>query len=187
VGKAYYYTSATLPMLFYDNSLTVTREGFLDICQRTMRDGDFKAIEDCSLGNIEGNSSGFALRYKQWEIALKNALVKLRAKEQGLDEKEFLREGGEGFGVDEIASGAVKIDSPLEAEHFLNRARWKHVEELMSGHIMNLEYLQGYFIQLQILERKESFNEDEGFQNYRKLYEDILSVQKKGADNEVTE
>ena len=188
MGKAYYYTAATLPMLFYDNQLPVRREDFLDICSRTMSEADFQAVETCTIAvEEEGKTGGFAGQYRAWEIALRNALVKVRAKEQGLDEREFLREGGDGFGVEEIASSAIKIDSPLEAEHFLNRARWHYVEELTSGHIMDLEYLQGYFLQLQILERKESFQEDKGFQNYRKLYEDILSVRKEGADNEVTE
>lgn len=189
MGKAYYYTSATLPMLFYENSLPLTREDFLDVCQRTMLEGDFQALETCTT-SLEGDPEdyeGFSGRFQKWETALRNALVKLRAKEQGLDEREFLREGGEGFGVDEIASAAMKIDSPLEAEHFLNRARWNYVEELKSGHIMDLEFLMGYYLQIQILERKESFKEKEGFENYKELYEDILSVHKNGAENEVTE
>jgi hypothetical protein len=188
MGKAYYYTSATLPMLFYDNTLDVNREDFLDICSRTMGERDFQNVEACTISvDEEADLSGFAGRYRAWEIALRNALVKVRAKEQGLDEREFLREGGDGFGVDDIAASAIKIDSPLEAEHFLNKARWGYIEELTSGHIMDLEFLQGYYLQLQIMERKESFQEEKGFQNYRKLYEDILSVQKEGADNEVTE
>ena len=188
MGKAYYYTSATLPMLFYDNALAVTRDDFLDICSRTMTESDYQALEACTIvADEEGPTEGFAGRYRKWEIALRNALVKVRAKEQGLDEREFLRDGGDGFGVEEIAASAIKIDSPLEAEHYLNRARWDHVEELASGHIMDLEFLQGYYLHLQLLERKESFQEEQGFQNYRKLYEDILSVRKEGADNEVTE
>jgi hypothetical protein len=189
MGKAYYYTSATLPMLFYDNSLTINREDFLDICQRTLTVNDFKALESCTI-NLDGDEeefSGFSGNYQRWEIALRNSLVKLRAKEQGLDERDFLRDGGEGFGVDEIALAAIKIDSPLEAEHLLNRARWNYVEELKSGHIMDLEFLMGYYLQMQILERKESFDEEVGFQNFKKLYDDILSVRKEGAENEVTE
>ncbi len=188
MGKAYYYTSATLPMLSYDNPMAVSREDFLDICFRTMSESDYSAVTSCAITpEGEDDTGGFAGLYREWEIALRNALVRVRAKEQGVDDREFQREGGNGFGVDEIASSAVKIDSPLEAEHFLNRARWNRVDELTSGHIMDLEYLQGYYLQLQILERKESFREDEGFQNYRKLYEDILSVRKEGAENEVTE
>lgn len=189
MGKAYYYTSATLPMLHYDSALSVSREDFLDICRRTMDKSDYASLETCSIGPAEGESdpAGLAGRYGRWETALRNALVRLRAKEQGLDEREFLRPGGEGFGVDEIAQAAVKTDSPLEAEHLLNRARWAFVDELSAGHIMDLEYLMGYYLQLQILERKESFREEEGFANYKKLYDDILSVRKGDAGNEVTE
>jgi hypothetical protein len=95
MGKAYYYTSATLPMLFYDNSLTINREDFLDICQRTLTVNDFKALESCTI-NLDGDEeefSGFSGNYQRWEIALRNSLVKLRAKEQGLDERDFLRDG----------------------------------------------------------------------------------------------
>ncbi|MDC7218508.1 MAG: DUF2764 family protein [Spirochaetales bacterium] len=188
MGKAYYYTSATLPMLFYDNALPVKREDFLEICSRTLKESDFQAVEACTITvDEEAELSGFAGRYRAWEIALRNALVKVRAKEQGLDEREFQRDGGDGFGVDDIASSAIKIDSPLEAEHFLNKARWSYVDEMVSGHIMDLEFLQGYYLQLQIMERKESFQEEQGFQNYRKLYEEILSVRNESADNEVTE
>lgn len=189
MGKAYYYTSATLPMLFYDNSLPVSEEDFLDICQRTLTDEDFIALSGCTISIMDDQPEtfGFSSDFRKWEVALRNSLARIRAKDQGLDEREFLRPDGEGFGVDEIASAAVKIDSPLEAEHYLNRARWNFVEELKSGHIMDLEFLMGYYLQMQILARKESFQEEKGFQNYRKFYEDIMSVRKQGAENEVTE
>ena len=118
---------------------------------------------------------GAAKHFWEWEKSLKNELVKLRAKKMNVDEKEFIRPGEILFGVPEIAQSAMKIDSPLEAENFLNRERWAALNELGTGHFFDFHALAIYYLQLQLLERKQLFDVERGFEKYQEIYKNILS------------
>lgn len=173
----YYYTMASLPMLSYDGVLHITSDLFLDYCGRELSEESMEKLENCSIA-IPGDEKlleGAARDYWNWEKSLKNELVKLRSKTMNVDEKDYLHEGDVLFGVPEIAAAAMKIDSPLEAENFLNRARWQALNDLGTGHFFDFQALAVYYLQLQLLERKQLFDAERGFEKYQEIYQNILS------------
>ncbi|MCP4163417.1 MAG: DUF2764 family protein [Deltaproteobacteria bacterium] len=173
----YYYTMSSLPMLSYDGLLHITSELFLDYCSRELTEESMEKLLNCKI-SIPDNPElleGAVLHYWEWEKSLRNELVKLRAKNMNVDEKDYLRDGDILFGIPEIAQTAMKIDSPLEAENFLNNARWTTLDELVTGHFFDFHALSIYYLQLQLLERKQLFDSEKGFENYQEIYKNILS------------
>lgn len=173
----YYYTMASLPMLSYDGSLHITSDLFLDYCSRELSEDSMIKLLNCkiSIPDDENLLYGAAKHFWEWEKSLKNELVKLRAKNMDVDEKEYIHDGEILFGVPDVAQSAMKIDSPLEAENFLNRARWSALNELGTGHFFDFHALAIYYLQLQLLERKQLFNAEKGFEKYQDIYKNILS------------
>lgn len=173
----YYYTMASLPMLSYDGSLHITSELFIKYCSGELTEESMKKLLNCkiSIPDDEALLEGAAGNYWEWEKSLKNELVKLRAKNMNVDEKDFLQQGEILFGVPEVAQAAMKIESPLEAENYLNKARWSALNDLGSGHFFDFQALAIYFLQLQLLERKQLFDVEKGYENYQEIYTNILS------------
>jgi hypothetical protein len=165
----YYYTMASLPMLSYDGSLHITHELFLDYCSRELSEDAMKKLLNCNISVPDNEEllEGAAKHFWEWEKSLKNELVKLRAKNMNVDEKEYIHDGETLFGVPDIA--------PLEAENFLNRSRWSALNELGTGHFFDFHALAIYYLQLQLLERKHLFDADKGFENYQQIYKNIIS------------
>ncbi|MBB6478976.1 DUF2764 family protein [Spirochaeta isovalerica] len=173
----YYYTMASLPMLSYDGSLHIDSELFLDYCSRELNEESMEKLMNCKISIPENEAllEGAARDFWAWEKSLKNELVKLRARNMNVDEKDYIREGETLFGTPEIAASAMKIDSPLEAENFLNRARWSALDQLGTGHYFDFEALAVYYLQLQLLERKSLFDAERGYEKYQEIYQNILS------------
>jgi hypothetical protein len=161
----YYFTVASLPMLFYERDMPVSRDAFLEACDKELTPGDRAVVGGASIREMKTSSPTCALldAWRTWETGLRNELVKLRAQARGWEAAKHLRESGDTpLGPAGIAREAFGQDSPLDGENILNRARWHYIDELEAGHHFDVEKLVAYFLKLQILERKASFRKDEG-------------------------
>ncbi len=167
----YYFTVASLPMLFYDRDMPMSRGGFLEACGKELTRGDLEIIEGTSIRNLERTSPACFLldRWRTWETALRNQLVRLRASGKGWEADKYLRESEDVYGVAEIAREAFGQGSPLDGEEILNRARWSYLDELETGHHFDVEKLVAYCLKLQILERKSSFDKNAGTQKLEQV------------------
>jgi len=162
--SGYYFTVASLPLLSYDKFPFIDIQYFLQTCKSHLQKNDFIMLSKVKLdklSKVKPCSPTYA-RYQEWEKSLRNALVMLRASKMGVDAKAYLVEGREIFGVDKIARQAFEEDSPLKAEHILNRGRWIFLEELELGHYFDIEKLVIFYLKLQVLERKAIFDFDRG-------------------------
>ncbi len=149
-------------MLFYDGDLPMSRSTFLEMCGIELTDGDYRLIENTSYDFSRAQPTSSALdAWHAWEGALRNELAGLRAQTKGWEAEKYIREGPEAFGVEQIAREAMG-GSPLAGENVLNRARWAFLDELETGHHFDMEKLVVYFLKLQILERKASFDKEKG-------------------------
>ena len=96
-------------------------------------------------------------RWYDFDILLRNALVKLRAarKHQAVD--KYLRPQKEEISpyAAHIALNAHKNPSLLEAEISLDDARWRFLDDLSFGHYFDRDFLIVYGLKLLILERWE--------------------------------
>jgi len=174
---AYYYASASLPMLTGpDQSVPVSSDEMLDVCRRFISTEDYTGLEDSTLNPDDAFAPGICAFYREWERSLRNALVLQRSAEQHLSPDEYLRDSEDISGTTVIASEAVGKSTPLEAELFLDSCRWLKIDELSNGHFFDIEFLRAYRLKLQILERRAMFDEEKGFAAYHDLYARVLSA-----------
>ncbi len=174
---AYYYASASLPMLIGpDQPVPVNSEEMLDVCRRFIADGDYGGLVASSLNPEDAEAPGICASYRDWERSLRNELVIQRAAEQNLSSEEYIRASEPISGTSAIASEAMSKSSPLEAELYLDSCRWLKIEELSTGHFFDIEFLRAYRMKLQILERRAKFDEERGFSAYRDLYARVLTA-----------
>ena len=93
-------------------------------------------------------------KWRIFDTALRNELVKIRAARLGRDQENYLRcDGYTEPAISRIAMNAHRNPSILEAERMLDEERWHLLDELSLGHYFDLDLLVIYAIKLLILER----------------------------------
>jgi len=116
--------------------------------------------------------------WKKWERALRLNLARGRA-------LKLKREGGAPVEAPEnpadaaaTAKTALLMESPLEAELYLDKVRWDLIESFQSMNIFNISTVYAYLLKLQLMERRAAFNAEEGYAEYKGLYAAILGEEK---------
>ncbi len=160
MSRAYYYFAASLPMLDFDGDCPLSVEDFLEDCRRLLAPEDFRRVRavlsDEDKG-LDGNGGPFV--YRQWRSFQRrflNEQVWFRAEEKGVDPWKFIE--GDYYSdpvLREAVHQAAKMDNLLEAERFLDRIRWRYLDELCAGHYYDLDFILTYAVKLQILERHQ--------------------------------
>jgi hypothetical protein len=163
----YYYLIASLPMLEWGAKPLISHTDFLGRCREQLTKDDIKIIERVTLGPFEDIEDPFpALKaWKKFDFTLRNEIARHRAVKFTKDPLQYVR--GEYYSdpfISGFAHWAVTQDSPIEAESYLDRARWDRIEELEKGHYFDIEYLIAYALKLQILERWVRINKENGMQ-----------------------
>jgi hypothetical protein len=171
----YYFTVASLPHLSYEMENPPDINDFLVICEENIKGSDLETIKSSMLDDLKRGKTGNSI-LDSWynrERNLRNKLVTLRAKKQKLDPEEFLIDTPELLSGDHVTREAFEHESPLTAEDILNWERWTYLEELELGHYFDLEKLIIYYLKLQILTRKKSFNKERGTERFNEIIENI--------------
>jgi hypothetical protein len=180
---AYYYLASQLPYLIFGQEPPMSAAAFRELAAGFL-DGEDKAqIDRCVLaspreeppllplppapGEPAALSSGFIKGWLEWERALRLNLARFRS-------QRLKREGGEvpDYPADAVqaAKAASAMDSPLEAEIFLDRARWDAIERLKGLDEVGSNMVFAYLLKLLLMERRSSFKTEEGFMEYKTLY-----------------
>jgi hypothetical protein len=74
------------------------------------------------------------------------------------------------------AKAAVAMTSPLEAELFLDKARWDAIEAFQGLDYFNRNTIYAYLLKLLLMERRSLFKTEEGFAEYKGLYASIMEA-----------
>jgi hypothetical protein len=173
----------------------MSSEQFKVLCARFLSRADAALLDLCSLdpdplapGQTEEEavsqgasprpaSPAFLGAWWEWERALRLNLARYRA-------QRIRREGGAPVGAPEYpadaasaAKAAVALESPLEAEFFLDRARWNAIEALQGLHYFSVNTIYAYLLKLRLMERRALFKIEEGFAEYKGLYAAIMQVE----------
>lgn len=176
MANFYPYLISSLPMLHFTARPPFSFEKFLHICKGLMPDEDFKVISNLphAGGKISyGGDRPVIKRWLEFETALRNELVKVRAARKHADPSRYMRPDGYGSQlVAHIALTAQRNPSILEGEKFLDRERWKFLDELAAGHYFDADTLIIYAYKLLIMERWERINTA----NHAALLEDALQI-----------
>lgn len=178
----YYFTAASLPLLSLETKPGITVDSFLSTCELHMSSSDFKVLYNSSIKVPEDEEilTGVAKICWEWEKSLRNELSKLRASGMNIQSDQYLRAGEVVFDTNRIAAEAVKVESPIEAENYLNIARLAFLDSLSVGHYFDLTFLVIYYLKLQIFDRVSHFDSEEGFKKYQEIYKNILSAYEAG-------
>jgi hypothetical protein len=176
---SYYYLAAQLPYLVYGQALPMSSAAFKALAAGMMSDADAASLEDCSLDHefTKPSSSPFINRWKEWERVLRLNLARGRF-------QKLKREGGAIEAPDypanaaAVAKAALAMESPLEAELFLDKARWDAIDSFQGISTFSEDAMYAYLLKLLLMERRAAFKTEEGFTEYKALYAAILGEPK---------
>jgi len=177
----YYYLGAQLPYLTYGQAVPMSSRAFRDMVLKEMSPGEAQLLEFCTLEPISkqqiskaGISSAFIRDWHNWEGVLRLTLAKNRGIK--LKREDPSLESAPEIPTDAVAAAkqALSVDSPIEAELILDTARWNAIENLHGIGYFTENMIYAYLLKLQLMERRQAFNTEEGFAEYKTLYASIL-------------
>jgi hypothetical protein len=155
----YVYLISSLPMLQFGMRPAFSWDAFLELSQRLIPEKDFALLKNLIQPEQYAGYSGEQETIRRWvefDTALRNELVKLRASHKHIDAAKYLRpEEYSNLSLVQVAASAERSAAPQEAELILDRARWDFLEELSFGHYFDLDFLIVYAYKLKILWRWE--------------------------------
>jgi hypothetical protein len=127
------------------------------------------------------SGSSFIDRWREWERVLRLNLAKYRAAKLGRPVPEAPVVPVEAAIAAEKAVGAAV--SPLEVEIQLDKARWNAIEVLQGNFYFDRNTIFAYLLKLLILERRVSFQVEQGFSEYKSLYTSIMEIWEKNKES----
>jgi hypothetical protein len=152
----YPYLISSLPTLLFGLRPPISFEGFLLRCKELIPQKGFAVLENLPLEDTRKVTEGTIKKWLDFDTALRNELVKLRALRKKIEPAKYLRSDGyAGPPLYHIAHAAHRNPSPLEGERLLDQERWNFLEELSFGHYFDLDFLIIYAYKLLILQRWE--------------------------------
>jgi len=139
----YEYLVSSLPMLHFGAKPPFSYEKFLEMCSGLISERDMDILKEAPLA-----------KWKEFDIALRNELVKIRASRKHVDPVKYLRKDGYADpSISHIALNAHRAKSIIEAEKTLDRERWNFLDEITIGHYFDIDFLITYSLKLIIMER----------------------------------
>ena len=177
MASYYTYFVSSLPMLGFGAKPPFSFEKFLQKCQDIISDSDITILKSILIASpvrkifsngtndsiYEGNQPTLRKWY-DFDKALRNELVKIRAGRKHLEPQKYLR--GDMYAdsyIARIATAAHRNPLILEAEKMLDQERWRALDELAVGHYFDIDFLIIYSIKLLILQRWEIINSADNF------------------------
>lgn len=180
---AEYYLVSQLPSLdgISENTpLPIEEERFFELCERFLGKKAKNELSKVTLmpGRApEKSSSPVIEAWNEGERQLRLALAKLRADKMN---KQFTAEiQSIPATILQAAKNAVEIESPLEAEKYLNKVRLDFLETLRPMDSFSEDFVYYYGIKLKIIERIRKFDTKSGKNAYRKIYDSIMNEEER--------
>jgi hypothetical protein len=155
----YYYLIASLPLLKFAESPTISSKNFITEAEKWLSKEDFIHLSKVNINNflIEEKDTPLLRKWKEFEYLMRTELAFYRrAKRQDAEYK--IRK--------DLTSIIEESNNPLEIEIKLLGIRWDFLQEQEIEHFFDLDFLVIYYLKLQILERLVSFNKEKGKQRF---------------------
>lgn len=188
--SGYYYLMAQLPSLSESAAPGISYKDFSSLARRFLSAGDLAILDSLSLvppkEGAKASGSSVADSWYSYERALRLALARARAAKlkrdaqagnAGLDAVSVSQSIAMFPDAASVAKAACDMDSPLDAELYLDRARFSFVRDLGLGHFYDSEAVFAYALMLLIRERSSSFSVEDGRAEYMRIYNSILASQ----------
>jgi len=165
MSEYYIYLISSLPMLHFGMKLPFSFQEYIVKCRQLIPEEDLRIIESASIAGsyLEVPANATLKKWQEFDIALRNELVKIRASRKKIDPLKYLRPDNFGhLQATQIAINAHRIPSLTESEKTLDQARWDFLDELSSEHYFDIDFLITYAHKLLILERWEKIVQGAG-------------------------
>jgi len=187
---AYYYLVSQLPSLVYGQKPPMLPEAFKELAKSILSAEDAALLDTISLDpapNSEHSSgityaeqtpssgSDFIDGWREWERALRLNLARQRAVKVKREGAALAEPPVIPADAAAAAHGAIAtVDSPLEADIFLDKARWSAIDALQGVDYFDRNTIYAYLLKLLILERRFAMQPETGFSEYKSLYASIM-------------
>jgi hypothetical protein len=181
----YYFLVAQLPSLVYGQPVPLSSKQYRELCRSQISEQDYGLMEGLAVGGkipaelmaVDPSTAGgdFSVKWRQWNQACALNLAKYRAQK--------LKREGDKSGVSapeypadaaNAAKTACAMVNPLEAELYLDKARWDALSNLEGLDPFGINKVYSYLLKLELMERRQAFNAEAGFKEYQRLYKTIL-------------
>ena len=163
MASYYTYLIASLPMLHFGIKPPFSFERFLEVCRQFIPEKDFqmlRALPQPDQYLKKGKRHQIIQKWIDFDVALRNELVKIRASKKHIEPETYLRpDRYSGSSPAPVVMAANITTSIFDAERILDEARWRALEELATGHYFDLELLITYAYKLLILQRWENIRD----------------------------
>jgi len=189
---SYYYLVAQLPVLGYDAPAPLGSGDFIELCRNLMEASDQPLLQQCALDPAESEedtsdapvytrlpaptNSELIDGWRLWERALRLNLARLRSQRLKREAAALTEPPVDPMDAATVAKAALALESPLEGEFYLDRARWDAIDALQSFDYFGRDTVYAYLLKLLLLERKAQFRVEEGFSEYKALYASIMEA-----------
>ena len=172
MNRSYYYFIASLPLINFGSEPPLSVEEFLNDCRRLLAEDDYTLIEKILTGDELPTSSGNQT-FDAWARFIKqfqNEQARFRAERAGRDPREFIR--GEYISdsyLSETIQQALKEETPLDSQEFLDTFIWKFLDELETKNIFTFGAVIAYGLKLKILERYAAIRSPKGQELFKEI------------------
>ncbi|MBI9020190.1 MAG: DUF2764 family protein [Verrucomicrobia bacterium] len=173
--KKHWYLVASLPALRLGEKPAMAAAGFRAACAGHLEAEEILMV-DALLENREP-ARGAASRLWNAEVQLRDAVVRVRAKNRGTDAARFIRPH-EGFSVsiEKMVTDAFTRPNPLEREMELDRARWTLADELALTDAFGFPAILAFAAKVRIAERWAGLDESAGQAKVEELIDQATAL-----------
>ena len=177
----YYYLISQLPFLFYDQKAPMSSDVFKELAESLLNKKDAKLMKYLSLeieldpAAIKPTGCDFIDNWRKWECTLRLNLARYRS----LKLYSEVTETAEPPVIPADAYNAAAVaftqeGSPYDGEILLDKARWAAIDLMAGNNYFDRKNVYAYYLKLLLLERRQLFNAEKGFAEYKSLYAEIL-------------
>ncbi|MDR2314264.1 MAG: hypothetical protein LBE02_06990 [Spirochaetaceae bacterium] len=177
---AYYYLVAQLPSLIYGQGAPMSAARFRELALQALSPEDAAFLGFFTLNPFAAPPAGipggcdFLDKWREYEAALRLNLAKYRGakikREAPADIPDYPADAAA------AAKAAAALDSPLEAELFLDESRWRAIDLFQGLDYFDRNTVYAYLLKLLLLERRACFKAEEGFAEYKGLYAAVMGA-----------
>lgn len=178
---SYYYLMAQLPTMNESSQPNISFKSFKELALRFLTEKDAAILRTLSLEpprSEEKTGSIFLDGWYRFERSLRLALEQQRSSKLKWESPISYTERlmlAEAFLPVQIARTAIAMKNPLEAEVFLDSARFQAADTVKGADVFSSDSVFSYAIKLLLRERASQFNMQRGREEYAHIYNEILA------------
>jgi hypothetical protein len=169
---------AQLPYLVYDQKPPMSSSDFKALAKSLMSKNDADIIDnlflDANVSPDRNTGCRFIDNWYAWDRELRLNLARQRVVKIKRDNAQIPQQPDYHMDVTTTVTKAIDETSPLEGEIVLDKARWSAIESFVSSDYFDRSNAFAYYLKLLLLERRQIFNVDKGFAEYKSLYASIV-------------